>query len=66
MNGSAERQRAARNLADQFPGVHDWYGEHTHQRWAMVPGQNGLRLLSAVDIRHLRDQITNSQTWRRR
>jgi hypothetical protein len=66
MNGSPEYQRAARGLAQEFPGVTAWYGEQTRQWWAMVPVLGGHGLLSAPDIHHLREAIINarSQPWR--
>jgi hypothetical protein len=63
MDTSTDRQRAARSLADQFQGVHAWYGEHTHEWWAMVPLPAGPRLLSAPDIQQLRQAIANAQAW---
>jgi hypothetical protein len=63
MTGSAEQQRAAGSLAEQFPGVHAWYGEHTREWWAMVPLRGGARLLSAPDLRQLREKIINARAW---
>lgn len=62
MNTNPEDRRAARGLAQQFPGVHAWYGQQTRQWWAMVPLPGGHRLLSAPDVRQLRDEITNART----
>lgn len=63
MSASAAKRRAARGLAEQFPGIHAWYGEHTRQWWAMVPLPGGHRLLSAPDVRQLREEIINVRAW---
>ncbi len=60
MNTSPEERRAARGLAQQFPGVHAWYSQ-TRQWWAMVPLPGGDRLLSAPNVRQLRDEISNAR-----
>lgn len=68
MNSPAEQRRAARELSAQFPGVHAWYGQATHQWWAMVPLRGGSRLLCAADVRQLREEIINAQrqSWHQR
>jgi hypothetical protein len=68
MNTTPEHRRAAYQLAQQFPGVHAWYGQQTRQWWAMVPLPGGHRLLSAPDVRQLRDEITNvtARAWQPR
>lgn len=62
MSTSGDRQRAARGLAHQFPGVSAWYGEQTGEFWAMVPLRTGVCLLSAPDLRQLREQIISART----
>jgi hypothetical protein len=63
MNSSAETRQAARGLAQQFPGVHAWYGEQTREWWAMVSSKDGPCLLSAPDIRQLREEIISFRGW---
>lgn len=40
------RDAEVARIQQQFPGVRAWYGHHTRQWWAMVPG--GDRLLGGV------------------
>ncbi|WP_067466200.1 hypothetical protein [Actinomadura macra] len=63
MNGNADEHRAAQGITQQFPDVQAWYGQHTREWWAMVPLRDGPRLLSAPDIRQLREEIINARAW---
>jgi len=57
-----QRRIIAQSLAEQFPGIHAWYGQHTHHWWALVEakGWRNAQLVEATTPGELHQAIANA------